>query len=217
MRAIVLPVKSLEDTKSRLAPVLSPMERAALTLAMLEDVLDASLVAPGWTTWVVSPDEAVLEVAVARGAISVPEVEGPLETALGQTDEAAAGRGLDALAVLLPDTPMVTPSALVRALHVPGPVVMAAAADGIGTNLLIRRPPTAIPPCFGPDSARRHRRAAGQVGLPVVEITIPELAFDLDAPDDILTVLRHRRDTRTGEVLRALEVEERMSARTAGA
>ena len=43
VRAIALPVKSLDDAKSRLGPVLSPLERAALTLAMLEDVLDATL------------------------------------------------------------------------------------------------------------------------------------------------------------------------------
>ena len=48
MRAIVLPVRSLESSKSRLAEFLTPIERAALTLAMLEDVLDATTVMPGW-------------------------------------------------------------------------------------------------------------------------------------------------------------------------
>ena len=55
MRAIALPVKSLDESKGRLAPLLSPLERAALTLAMLEDVLDATLAMPGWDTWVISP------------------------------------------------------------------------------------------------------------------------------------------------------------------
>ena len=64
MHAIVLPVKSLDEAKARLDPALSPVERAALTLAMLEDVLDATLAMPGWETWVLSPDETVLEVVV---------------------------------------------------------------------------------------------------------------------------------------------------------
>ena len=66
MRAIAIPVKSLARSKSRLARLLSPLERAALTLAMLEDVLDATLAVPGWESWVVSPDEAVLEIAARR-------------------------------------------------------------------------------------------------------------------------------------------------------
>ena len=86
MRAIVLPVKSLDDTKARLSPVLGPAERAALTLAMLEDVLDASLAVPGWETWVLSPDETVLEVAATRGAITLVEDEPPLGQAIRQAE-----------------------------------------------------------------------------------------------------------------------------------
>ncbi len=73
MRVIAVPVKALERSKSRLAPHLSPLERGALTLAMLEDVLDVAQAMPGWETWVVSPDEAVLEVAARRHARTVVE------------------------------------------------------------------------------------------------------------------------------------------------
>lgn len=216
MRAIVLPVKSLEATKARLAAALAPLERAALTLAMLEDVLDAALAAPGWTTWVISPDEAVLEVARARGAHIIVEDEPPLAAAIRQAEAEALGRGADASAVLLPDTPLLTPAALTRALHVLGPVVVAPSADRRGTNLLVRRPPTSIPARFGPDSYRRHRAAAADRGLPIAVVESPGLAFDLDAPDDILTVLRNPRPTRTRAVLTELRVDERMSARTGG-
>ena len=43
---IAVPVKSLSRAKTRLSRVLTPLERAALTLAMLEDVLDAALSVP---------------------------------------------------------------------------------------------------------------------------------------------------------------------------
>jgi len=117
VRAIVLPVKSLDDTKARLSPVLGPAERAALTLAMLEDVLDASLAVPGWETWVLSPDETVLEVAATRGAITLVEDEPPLGQAIRQAEGEADARGADALAVLLPDTPLVTTAVLTRAVR----------------------------------------------------------------------------------------------------
>lgn len=216
MHAIVLPVKSLDEAKARLDPALTPVERAALTLAMLEDVLDATLAMPGWETWVLSPDETVLEVAARRAALSLVEEEPPLHAAIRQAEAEALGRGFDALAVLLPDTPLVTTAALTKALHTLGPVVVAPAIDERGTNLLLRRPPDSISARFGPDSYRRHVEAAAEAELPLSVVERPEIAFDLDTPDDILTVLRSSRPTRTRAVLRELGADERVSARASG-
>jgi 2-phospho-L-lactate guanylyltransferase len=213
MRAIVLPVKSLDASKARLGPVLEPLERAALTLAMLEDVLDVTLAMAGWQTWVVSPDEAVLEVSRARGADILVEEEPPLDSAIAQAEAEATGRGADALAVLLPDTPLVTPATLTRALHRLGPVVLGPSADGQGTNLLVRRPPDVIAAAFGPNSAARHRRAADAAAVPITVVEDPTIAFDVDVPDDILGVLRSPRPTRAREVLAALGADDRMRAR----
>jgi 2-phospho-L-lactate/phosphoenolpyruvate guanylyltransferase len=216
VRAIALPVKSLDDAKSRLGPVLSPLERAALTLAMLEDVMDATLAMPGWESWVVSPDESALEVAARRGAEAIHEAEPPLSRAIHQVEEEALGRGLDALAVLLPDTPLVTTPVLVRALHTLGPVVIAPSLDETGTNLLVRRPPLSIPARFGVDSYRKHLQAAAEADVPTAVVEAPELAFDLDVADDILTVLEAARPCRTREVLIELDAPGRLAADATG-
>jgi 2-phospho-L-lactate guanylyltransferase len=209
VRAIVLPVKSLDDAKGRLSTAMSPIERAALTLAMLEDVMDVTLAMPGWATWVISPDEAVLEVAAARGAEPLIEERPPLASALHQAEEEAVARGAEALAVLLPDTPLLTPAALTRALHTLGPVVIAPSLDESGTNLLLRRPPVTIASRFGADSFRRHLQDAAERDIPVSVIEQRELGFDLDHPHDILTVLNARRPGRTREVLRELDQRDR--------
>jgi 2-phospho-L-lactate guanylyltransferase len=216
MHVIVLPVKSLDEAKARLEPALSPVERAALTLAMLEDVLDATLTMPGWETWVLSPDETVLEVAARRGATPLVEEEPPLNVAIRQAEADAIGRGSDAMAVLLPDTPLVTTVALTKALHTLGPVVVAPSADERGTNLLLRRPADAIAARFGIDSFRRHVEAAAEADLPLAVVEREELAFDLDTPDDILTVFASSRPTRTRAVLRDLGADSRVGARASG-
>jgi 2-phospho-L-lactate/phosphoenolpyruvate guanylyltransferase len=210
VRAIVLPVKRLDDAKGRLAPVLAPLERAALTLAMLEDVIDATVLLPGWETWVLSPDEAVLEVAARRGVTPIVEEGPPLPAAIRQAEEEALARGASALAVLLPDTPLVTAAALTRAVHTLGPVVVAPARDEAGTNLLLRRPPASIPSSFGRDSYRKHLEAAAQRDVPIAVVEHAELAFDLDVPDDILTVLNARRAGRSRQVLRELDLIGRL-------
>src|ERR687895_2563475 len=132
MRVIVVPVKSLERAKSRLSEALRPLERAALTLAMLEDVLDACLAQPGWQTWVVSPDEAVLEVSARRRARPVAEEDPGLLAALHQVEEEVAGA--DALAVVLGDLPLLGAQALAAGLRTVGPVVAAPSDSDGGTN-----------------------------------------------------------------------------------
>jgi 2-phospho-L-lactate guanylyltransferase len=213
MRAIALPVKSLDDSKGRLAPLLSRLERAALTLAMLEDVMDATLAMPGWDTWVISPDETVLEIAARRGAAPLVEERPPLAGAIRQVEVDAAERRVDALAVLLPDTPLVTPASLTRALHTLGPVVLAPSADESGTNLLLRRPPDIIASAFGRDSYRRHLQAAAEAGVPAAVLPVRELAFDVDEPSDILTLAQTPGARRTAEVIEDLDLSAR-AART---
>lgn len=214
MRVIAVPVKSLAEAKSRLASALTPLERGALTLAMLEDVLDAALALPGWETWVVSPDEAVLEIAARRSARAITEDKPPLASAVRQVEQEAVDAGADSLAVLLGDTALVTPEALTRAVHTLGRVIVAPDAEATGTNLLVRRPPKAIPARFGPDSYRRHLESAETKGVPASVVELDDLAFDLDGPGDILTLLQTRREGRTRQVCLDMDLRSRIQIRT---
>jgi 2-phospho-L-lactate/phosphoenolpyruvate guanylyltransferase len=197
--------------KTRLSRILTPLERGALTLAMFEDVLDATLALEGWETWVVSPDEGVLEIAIGRGAVPIREQRASLRSAVHQIEAEAAARTTEALAVLLADTPFVTTEALRTALHTLGPVVVAPSSDERGTNLLLRRPPGAIPSRFGPDSFRRHLETAAERELPTAVVERDELAFDVDEPDDILTVLETRRPGRTLDACREMDLAPRLA------
>jgi 2-phospho-L-lactate guanylyltransferase len=210
VRAIAVPVKSLERSKSRLAGWLSPLERGALTLAMLEDVLDVAQATAGWEVWVISPDETVLEVAARRRARAVVEARPGLTAAVRQVEALAVAEGVQALAVLAADLPLLTPQALSAALRTLGSVVIGRSARE-GTSLLLRRPPRAIPARFGEDSFRRHLELARAKGLPVSVVERPELAFDLDLPSDILTLLADGRRGRTREVCLGMDLGERLA------
>ena len=212
MRVVAVPVKSLSRAKTRLSPALTGLERGALTLAMLEDVLDAALSVPGWETWVVSPDEVALEIAAGRGARPIPEAKPPLANAIRQVETKAKDDGASALAVLPADVPLVTADTLHEALRTLGAVVLARSADGSGTSLLLRRPPRAIPARFGPDSFRRHVELAEARGLPVSIVERRELSFDVDRPDDILTLLADGRRGRTREVCLQMDLGARLRA-----
>ncbi len=211
MRVVVIPVKALDRSKSRLSSVLTPLERGALTLAMLEDVLDVTLALAGWDTWVVSPDEVVLEVAVRRGVRALAEDRPGLSAALRQAEGAAIAERAAALAVLPGDLPLLTAEALMGAVRTLGPVVIASSIRD-GTSLLLRRPPRAIASRFGSGSFRKHLELAEAKDLPVAVVDRPELSFDLDLPSDILTLLEDGRRGRTREVCLGMDLGDRLAA-----
>jgi 2-phospho-L-lactate guanylyltransferase len=212
MRVVAVPVKSLSRAKTRLSPALTGLERGALTLAMLEDVLDVALSVPGWETWVVSPDEVALEIAARRGGRAVPEDKPPLANAIRQVEALAKEQDASALAILPADVPLVTVDTLHGALRTLGAVVLARSADRSGTSLLLRRPPRAIPARFGPDSFRRHVQLAAERDLPVAVVERPELSFDVDRPDDILRLLADGRRGRTRDVCLQMDLGARLRA-----
>jgi 2-phospho-L-lactate guanylyltransferase (CobY/MobA/RfbA family) len=168
---------------------------------MLEDVLDATQAVAGWGTWVVSPDEVALEIAARRGGRSA--------TIARRSNAIRSGflakRRADALAIVRGSAAR-DADALQDALRTLGAVVLSRSADGQGTSFLLRRPPRAIPARFGPDSFRRHMDVATLRGLPVAVVERPELAFDLDRPGDILTLLSDGRRGRTREVCQQMDL-----------
>ena len=207
----MIPVKSLGRSKSRLSSVLTPLERGALTLAMLEDVLDVTLGLAGWETWVVSPDEVVLEVAARRGVRRLVEDRPGLSAAIRQSETVAIAEHAQALAILPGDLPLLTAEALTATLRTLGPVVVARSARE-GTSLLLRRPPRAVAARFGVESFRKHLDLAEAKGLPAAVIDRPELSFDLDEPGDILALLENGRRGRTREVALGMDLGGRLAA-----
>src|SRR5438034_452167 len=149
MPVLMVPVKPLRRTKSRLAGLLGPDERAALTMAMAHDVVSACLSQDGWTTWLVSRDARLLRAARSWGARPVMETAVSLSGAVRQAEELVGG---DDLAVVLADLPLVSAQGLRAVLEVGAKVVGVRAASDGGTNVLVRRPAAAIRARFGPDS-----------------------------------------------------------------
>jgi 2-phospho-L-lactate guanylyltransferase len=215
LQVIAVPVKSLDIAKRRLAGTLTPSERAVLTLAMMEDVLDACLVQRGWEVWVISRSEAVLEVAARRRTRPVAEREDGLLRAIRQVEQSMGGRW-SRLAVVLADLPLLTGGTLAAALALGiGSAVVAAPAESDGgTNLLLRRPPAAMPARFGPSSFSRHRTEAERRKLTFRAARFPELAFDLDRPADLARMVADRHQTRTRSACLEMGLAERLAART---
>jgi len=200
MTTALIPVKRLEQSKSRLLPQLPAADRQALTLAMLADLIEALQATPGLDRIAVTtPDSAVAEQASRAGAQILMRPEPGLNSALeegrarlrtemdpeeallivlGDVAGALAEDFARLLAAASPDDPADEGAAL------PSGVWLAPSSDG-GTSALLQRPADLIPCRFGRDSAKRHREAAAAAGAAYHELELPSLAIDLDAPEDL--------------------------------
>jgi 2-phospho-L-lactate guanylyltransferase len=183
----IVPIKSLDRAKSRLAGTLTPHERRALVLEMLAGVVAAlhHPDSPATAVWVVSADPTALGLAAAWGARPLREAAGELNGALEQARGAALASGAAALLVIPGDEPLVTPAdigAMEALLGDGADVALAPDAAGSGTNALGLRRGADLPFHFGHESALRHAAEAAARGLRLAYYRSPTLALDVDGP-----------------------------------
>jgi len=193
MTTALIPVKRLEESKSRLLPQLPDARRQALTLAMLEDLIESLSQTSGIDKIAVTtPDAIVAERARAAGAEILMRAEPGLNSALEdgrQRLQASDSAKSDGFLIVLGDVAGALPEDFSKLLDAaarsesPG-VWLAPSSDG-GTSALLQRPANAIPCCFGRDSAKRHREAADEADIPYFEIELASLSIDLDHPEDL--------------------------------
>ncbi len=200
--AAVVPVKPIGDALGRLAAALAADERRALQEAMLTDVLGACAASDVDEILVVSNDPLASGLAVEAGARVIADATPPegMNRAVARGLDAANRAGFGAALVLTADLPRITAAALDELISFGAGgryVLFAASRDGTGTNAMLLRPPTAIPPELGPGSLARHLRRTAAEGLPSLTLSLPELALDIDTPDDLAAFLAIPGETRT--------------------
>lgn len=190
MISAVVPVKALAESKSRLFPERARGDVAALSLAMMSDVIACLRAVQGVARVVVTtPDAAVAHSAQAQGAQALLRADPGLNAAIEAASAEVAGPG-DGVLVVLGDVAAADPAEVARLLAAAPErgVALAPSRDG-GTSALLRSPKDVIPACFGQDSAKRHREAAAAAGAELVELVLPSLAIDVDRAEDARAIL----------------------------
>lgn len=186
----VVPVKPLDQAKSRLAGALSAKERVALVQKLLERTLDVLRQVPAIAEIVVATSDPGVAAWARRGGYRVlREVGEPdLNGALAVATRSAQTHRVEAVLIVHADLPRVTPAEVEKmmALAGTGPVVVVAPdRHGRGTNALLCAPPGLIEYRFGEDSYAQHCAQAQAAGARLEICSAPGLALDLDVPEDL--------------------------------
>jgi len=191
--AAIIPVGTLAGAKSRLGETLDAEERQDLVDGLLARTVTAALAVDGLDdVLVISPDREVLARAADLGARTLRQRSRGLNAGLREAREDVIAGGAMSLLVLPIDLPFVSAEAIrgvtdaVAGLPDPA-VVLVPDRHGTGTNALALRPPDVIEFAFGRGSRTAHRAAAESAAVTYREVDGP-LTFDLDTPDDYVTV-----------------------------
>ncbi len=216
----IVPVKRFSTAKSRLAAVLSEIERARLARLMFEDVLDALALANEFLAGVivVTADESAAVLARSRDAIVVlSSADNGINAAVELAIRHIGGGRDDGVVVVPSDIPQLSAVDIAKAVAtVASPRTMAivpATEDG-GTNLLAYRPADAALLRFGPHSFEQHCRAALRAGVTPHVLNIAELGLDIDRPENLRAFLSLKSQTRTHAFLSAIHITKRLEQRS---
>jgi len=215
----IIPVKGLLDSKSRLSRSLGAQDKKKLVIALLEDVLTAVKESELFNrVLVVSPDPNVAEEAkLAHGSFLHQEGQG-LNAGVRQSTHFALGEKASSVAVILADIPLLESRDL-KELYSMGdtvPRVVLSPSLKAGTNVMVREPPNAIGPSYGRWSFSTHLRAAQKTGAAVYSISNSRLSFDVDTPEDLITMRRRDPQGKTHTARCLQEVTIHVMARGSG-
>jgi 2-phospho-L-lactate/phosphoenolpyruvate guanylyltransferase len=189
--AAIVPLNSRAQVKTRLAGALDAASRANLSRWLAWRVLTALQQARIEHIGVVSPDDDILRWAWQSGAEPVRQTGAGLNDALDLGRHWALTRDAEALLVVLGDLPLLTRddvltmTAAAQSGSIVPSVTIATDRAGMGTNMLLLRPPTAIPFAFGEGSLARHLALARAASIEPRIVDVPGGAFDVDTPDDL--------------------------------
>nr|MBN1229253.1 2-phospho-L-lactate guanylyltransferase [Anaerolineae bacterium] len=186
----IVPVKPLNRSKSRLAPVLDIKQRETFSREMLERTVSTLKdVEAVKGIVVISRDTAALAHVRQYDVHTLQETGTPeLNASLTRAVQVVGSWNAGGVLVLASDIPLMRPEDINQIISLsnhPSCIVIAADRRQEGTNALLMRPPGLIPFCYGQNSFQKHIEVANAANAEVRIYESPTIALDVDIPEDL--------------------------------
>lgn len=191
MTFILIPLKRLKDSKTRLSKILTIKERIELTIAMLKDVVESVIEAKGVEcTYVINNDKEVVEVLKEYNVETLKDPGDGFNNALSRNLEKLE-EITDSALILPSDIPLLNSEDIecLIDLGFKSEAVICPSSDLLGTNALMMNPPTLFPPSFGIHSFKRHTYAACNKKVKFIIFRNYRISFDIDNIIDLKKLL----------------------------
>ena len=219
MRALLLPVKDLRNSKQRLVNLLTPEERFELAQAMLADTFRGVMdVRNADKIFVVTNYAPVMQAARENGWEILAEDQQISESAsVDSASRQCEALGVTSLLRLPLDLPLVQTGDIDELLAIecatPGMVIVPS-RDGTGTNAILRTPPTLFPSHFGPGSFAKHCAEAERRSAQIIIRRNLRLEMDIDDESDLRALFQYDlSETATTALLQRTDLLSRLQSR----
>ncbi len=211
----IVPIKTFDRAKQRLANVLSEAERRALMLAMARDVLTC-LSKSTRLSGILIVSRTVEADALAQSFATERYAESPdanLPEALDQATQHLIDH-FDAQGVVIvpADVPGIDADELDALLVAHEQVTILPDAENIGTNGLICSPPLCMPYIFDGKSFKPHVDAAFERGITPKIVPGTKFALDVDTPTDLIALYNTVPHSQTAIYLQKSGITSRLEA-----
>lgn len=197
---LLLPVKSMQTGKGRLAPALSSSERRALNEFFLRRMIALVSSYPGLhKTAIISDAADTLDLAAALGVGTIRQGHAhDLNQAVTQGCHHLYARGATDILILPVDLPLIQPADIqeIAGLGRRHSLVICPDKNRVGTNAIFLSAQATIRFQFGPQSYIRHQDEARLRGYSPCLHFNPRIAIDIDVPDDLIMLDERMAPTR---------------------
>jgi 2-phospho-L-lactate guanylyltransferase len=182
-------------------------KRKALTVAMLEDVLNAIKASKIRNILVVSPDSTVKQVTDKFKFSYLSPKQTASNSALKEAVEWCMKRKADSVLILPADIPLLSSGDVDKLVELgsENPSVVLSPSMNGGINALLLNPPDVIPASFGKDGFFANVKAAIDKNVPVRFHASREIMMNVDSEDD-LNKLRDAKGAGSKQVFKELKL-----------
>lgn len=185
---IILPVKSLDDSKIRLKNVLSEAQRAQFSYLLLIDTLDTLTSSKHVQGILIVSSDHTLSSLAEKYAVEflLTDKDSGYSIDAEIAIAALSQRDVDKVAIIPTDLAQLSHQdlELLDNAHHQGITLCAAEKDG-GTNAFIFTPPLTVPLLFGMNSFKRHQQVARDNSIVVNVVHTDGVKRDIDQPEDL--------------------------------
>jgi 2-phospho-L-lactate guanylyltransferase len=205
----IVPVKTFENAKTRLSPMLSTNDRIHLSSLMLDDTLSVlSRVQSLQQIIVVSGDTRAGEIAARHGVKFLYEREETgVNAAVMFADFYSVQQRAEATVVIPQDLPLLESIDVAMACDIAENedkcIVICPSLRYDGTNLLVRKPPSVMETYYDSDSYKSHIKAATERGILVKFFFSKRLMSDIDTPEDAKQLVKEAGSGKTIEFIKS--------------
>ncbi len=206
MISIIIPVKRLESTKSRLASILSKEQRIELSIYLLEDLLRIINTCNIFDVIIVGSDQTIERLASSFNVRFILDQGEGVNNAVRLADSHIDK--FEASMIVPLDLPLLEPIDLIMiediSKSIKKGIIITPSYRLDGTNILLRKPSLVMQTYYDMDSYLIHIQKAKEQGLEIKILLNDRLMHDLDSIEDIDYLINSRSNKKSISYLKGI-------------